>query len=343
MNGPVPNTTYAGWLQLASIAKRGKKISMNTKMKLRAAIGGFAILFVLTLLAGTAAFAQALKVKGVIISRAGNTMTMKADTGNVVVVLNDNTDVQQLQGALKARKKEMSMAALIPGLACEVQGTYNAQNQLVAQWVRFTGDDLEQAQSAQAAVHETKVAAAKNQAELQQQADALAAQNAALKEQQSAITAQQKEIAANKAKIAANSARFGELDQYYILDEVTVLFGNGVTKVDPQYNAPLLALVQKAMTYNGYNIQVKGYASSVGSAALNQQLSEERANNVTNILVQQGHVPLTNMLAPGAMGESRQVGNDKTAEGQAENRRVVVRALLNKGVAGTMEGLPTTK
>ena len=294
--------------------------------------------------ASVSAFAQTLKIQGAIISRAGNSMTMKTSDGNkVVVLLNDNTDVQQVEGAFKARKKEMSMAALIPGLLCQVQGTYNAQNQLVAQWVRFNGEDLEQAQSAQAAVHETKVAAAANQAELQQQADALAAQNAALKEQQAAITAQQKEIAANKAKIAANSARFGELDQYYILDEVTVLFGNGVTKVDPQYNAPLLALVQKAMTYNGYNIQVKGYASSVGSATLNQQLSEERANNVTNILVQQGHVPLTNMLAPGAMGESRQVGNDKTAEGQAENRRVVVRALLNKGIAGSELPLPSTK
>jgi outer membrane protein OmpA-like peptidoglycan-associated protein len=295
-----------------------------------------------TVAAGTVAFAQNLKVKGVIISRAGNTMTLKADTGNVVVVLNDSTDVQQLQGALKARKKDMSMAALIPGLACEVQGSYNAQNQLVAQWVRFTGDDLEQAQSAQAAVHETQVQSAANQAALQKQADELAAQNAALKAQQQSLEKQQAEIAANKAAIAANSARFGELDDYYILDEVTVLFGNGQTKVDPKYNAPLLALVQKAMTYNGYNIQVKGYASAVGNAAFNQQLSEDRAQNVTNILMQQGHVPLTNMMAPGAMGESRQVGTDKTEAGQAENRRVVVRALLNKGIAGTMQGLPTT-
>jgi len=271
-------------------------------------------------------------------------MTMKAADGTtLVVLLNDGTDVQQLEGAFKARKKEMSMAALIPGLTCQVQGTYNAQNQLVADWVRFTGEDLEQARSADAAVHETKVQAAKNQAELQQQADALAAQNAALKEQQAAIDKQQQEIAANKAKIAANSARFGELDQYYILDEVTVYFGNGQVKVDPKYNDPLLALVQKAMTYNGYNIQVKGYASSVGSAALNQELSEQRAQNVTNILVQQGHVPLTNMLAPGAMGESRQVGSDKTEQGQAENRRVVVRALLNKGIAGTELPLPSTK
>jgi hypothetical protein len=31
------------------------------------------------------------------------------------------------------------------------------------------------------------------------------------------------------------------------------------------------------------------------------------------------------------------------AEGQAENRRVVVRALLNKGIAGTELPLPETK
>ena len=290
-----------------------------------------------TVALSTVAFAQSVKVKGVIISRAGNDMTMKtADTPNLVVVLNDTTDVQQLEGVLKARKKDMAMAALIPGLACEVQGTYNAQNQLVATWVRFTGEDLEQAQSAQAAVHETQVQAAANQASLEEQ-------NAALKAQQETLDKQQKEIAANKAAIAANSARFGQLDDYYILDEVTVLFGNGQTKVDPKYVEPLMALAQKAMTYNGYNIQVKGYASAVGNAAFNQELSEERAENVSDILAQQGHIPLTNMLAPGAMGESRQVGSDKTAEGQAENRRVVVRALLNKGIAGTMQGLPETK
>ena len=292
----------------------------------------------------TVVFAQSQKVKGNIVSRAGNTMTMKTmDGSKVVVVLNDNTDVQQLQGALKARKKEMSMAALIPGLACEVQGTYNEQNQLVAQWVRFTGEDLEQAQSIQAGVHQTQMQAAANEAELKQQADALAAQNAALKAQQEALDKQQAEIAANKAQIAATSARFGQLDDYYILDEVTVLFGNGQVKVDPKYTQPLMDLVAKAKTYNGYNIQVKGYASSVGNAAFNQQLSEERAQNVSNIIIQQGHVPLTAMLAPGAMGESRQVGTDKTEQGQAENRRVVVQALLNKGIAGTMAGLPETK
>jgi outer membrane protein OmpA-like peptidoglycan-associated protein len=34
------------------------------------------------------------------------------------------------------------------------------------------------------------------------------------------------------------------------------------------------------------------------------------------------------------LGEAHQVGNDETAERQAENRRVVVRVLQNKAIAG---------
>ena len=67
---------------------------------------------------------------------------------------------------------------------------------------------------------------------------------------------------------------------------------------------------------------------------MNQRLSQERAANVVDYLEQQCNVPLTNMLAPGAMGTSSQVDSDKTSEGQAENRRVVVRVLQNKGIAG---------
>jgi len=94
-------------------------------------------------------------------------------------------------------------------------------------------------------------------------------------------------------------------------------------------------LAQKATGITGYILQVQGYASAVGSAALNQRLSCERADHVTEFLEQQANIPLTNMLAPGAMGTSSQVAPDATMEGQAENRRVVVRILQNKGIAGT--------
>ena len=51
-------------------------------------------------------------------------------------------------------------------------------------------------------------------------------------------------------------ARFGQLEDYYIIDEVTVYFGNGQVKVDPKYNAPLLASCEKAATIDGYMIEV---------------------------------------------------------------------------------------
>jgi outer membrane protein OmpA-like peptidoglycan-associated protein len=113
-----------------------------------------------------------------------------------------------------------------------------------------------------------------------------------------------------------------------------VYFANGKVKVDPKYDSQLLALAQKASTIDGYVIEVKGYASSSGSVDLNQKLSEQRAASVTNTLLQKGNVPLSRVLAPGAMGEAHQVGSDKSAEGQAENRRVVVRVLQNKAIAG---------
>ena len=285
-------------------------------------------------------FAQTMKVQGLIKGRNGDTMILQtSDSPKLVVLLTDSTQVGQVQGVLKARRKQMSMAALIPGLAVQVEGMYNADNQLVATKVSFKGDDLEQAQSIQAGLHETQAQTQKNQQELEQQNAALKAQNEALQQQQTQLTEQQKKLAENKAAIDAAVARFGQLDDYYIMDEVTVLFGNGKVTVDPQYIPQLTALAQKAQSVNGYMVQVKGYASSVGSVALNQKLSEDRANNVTTILLQQGHIPLTRMLAPGAMGESRQVGNDNTAEGQAQNRRVVVRVLVNKGIAGAAAGM----
>jgi OmpA-OmpF porin, OOP family len=286
------------------------------------------LLFIALGLLATTVAAQSVKVEGLIKARNGDTMVLQtSDSPNLVVLLTDSTQVGQVQGVFKARRKEMSMAALIPGLSVKVEGSYNDQKQLEAKSVSFKGNDLEQAESIQAGLHETKVEAQKSKEELEKQ-------QAALKEQQAQLTEQQQKIAANKAAVDAAIARFGQLDDYYIFDETTVYFGNGQVKVDPKYMTPLLALAEKAKTVNGYMIEVKGYASSVGSVTLNQQLSEDRANDVTNILLQQGHIPLTRMLAPGAMGESHQVGNDKTAEGQAENRRVVVRVLQNKAIAG---------
>jgi OOP family OmpA-OmpF porin len=288
------------------------------------------------LLVSSVVFAQTTKVNGLITGRKGSSMTLRTPSEpKLDVVLTDDTNVAQVQGVFKARRKEMSMAALIPGLQVQVEGTYNTQNQLVASTVRFKGNDLEDAQTIQAGLQPANERIQQSQEELDQQKAALDRQQQAMQEQQQQMAEAQAKIDANKAAIEAANKRFGQLDDYNIMDEVTVYFANGKVTLDPKYKPQLLQLAEKAKTITAYTIQVKGYASSVGSASLNQKLSEDRANIVTQFLQQQGHIPLTNLLAPGAMGESRQTGNDKTAEGQAQNRRVVVRILQNKGIAGT--------
>jgi len=261
------------------------------------------------------AAAQSTQVKGLITGRSGSTMTVKTqDSETITVALSTDTQVQEVEGAFQLRKKELGMTALIPGLPVEVKGSMNDRHQLVADSVRFKGSDLKAAQDIQAGLAPTEQQVQANQAQIQ---------------------AAEKVSEAHQQEIAAANKRFGELGDYNILGEVTVHFANGKVALDPQYQPQLMDLATKAQTITAYIVQVQGYASAVGSAALNQKLSMERADNVLAFLEQNGNIPLTNILAPGAMGSSNQVAPNATAEGQAENRRVVVRILQNKGIAGT--------
>ena len=288
----------------------------------------------LLLLSGIAA-AQSAQIQGVIDGRSGATMTVKTqDSGNVIVLLSDSTQVEEVEGGLHMRKKTMGMTALVPGLPVQVKGSYNAQNQLLADSVKFKGSDLKTATDIQAGITPAEQQIQAQQHQMAQQQQQIQQQQAQIQATQEEQAKHAQEIAAQQAAIAAANKRFGELGEYNILGETTVLFGNGKVAIDPQYKPQLLQVAQKAKTVNAYVIQVKGYASSVGSAALNQKLSTERADNVTDFLEQQGGIPLTNILAPGAMSTSKQVAPDTTAEGQADNRRVVVRILQNKGIAG---------
>jgi OOP family OmpA-OmpF porin len=275
------------------------------------------------------AAAAPTKVEGVIVGRSGNEIIVEFMQGaELAFLLDDSTQVSQTGGMFKARRTDKSMAALIPGLKVKVEGEYSQDRKLVATSVKFGGGDLEKAQLAEAGNRQHRKETEQHKAELEKQA-------AALKEQNEQLQLHEEQLAVHKAKIEAAAARFGDMDDYYILDEVTVYFANGKVKVDAKYEPPLLELVTKAKDIQGYVIEVTGYASSTGSTDVNQKLSEDRANNVTNILLQKGNVPLTRILAPGAMGESRQLNNDdKGSEAQAENRRVVVRVLQNKAIAG---------
>ena len=154
--------------------------------------------------------------------------------------------------------------------------------------------------------------------------------------------ANKKNIASNKATIDANAAeaaetskRFAELSDYDTKAQLDVRFASSSTEISPSDQEALKKLANDAVNLKGYIIQVKGFADSSGNAAMNQNLSMERAQNVIAYLLQNCKVPVRHIIAPGAMGEAAPVASNETAAGRAENRRVEVKVLLNKGLAGT--------
>ena len=84
----------------------------------------------------------------------------------------------------------------------------------------------------------------------------------------------------------------------------------------------------------GYLIQVKGFADSSGTAAMDQKLSMDRAQAVIAYLTEKCNIPVRHIVAPGAMGKADPMASNESASGRAENRRVNVKVLVNKGLAG---------
>ena len=283
---------------------------------------------------------QNVKIKGLITTRTGETLVIKtADGGNVTVALTDATKVQQPKG-LGLRKKQMSVTVLIPGLKISVNGVGDAQR-VTAKTITFDADDLQLAETIQAGLTPTKHAVQANQQNIatnkqdiqtnQQDISANQVQTAANKQQ---ITSNQEQIEASQQDIEAANKRFSELSEFDTKGDVNVNFAVGKSVISASDKTALSALAHDAVNLTGYIIQVKGYADSSGNAAMNQQLSMDRAQAVIAYLIQNCNVPVRHIIAPGAMGTADPTATNETAQGRAENRRVEVKVLVNKGLAG---------
>ena len=100
-----------------------------TKPRLFSIVFKSTLSLIVFMLLQTTVSAQSAKVEGLIKGRDGDTMILQSsDSREVTVLLTENTEVSQKQGMLQVRRKEMAMAALIPGLDVQVEGTYDAQN-----------------------------------------------------------------------------------------------------------------------------------------------------------------------------------------------------------------------
>ena len=295
----------------------------------------------LFLFASVSAFAADDELKGMITSRTGETLIVKTADGNKTVVLTDDTKTKDDRGIF-GLDQQMSSVVLIPGLKVDVDGTSDEQGRFIAKTITVDGDDLETAEMVQSGLHPTAEQVAANVQRLESHSGQLESHQVQLAAQKENIGTNQQNIAGNKQQIEANiqnieenTKRFMALSEYDLKGEATVKFGVGSSKISASDQEELKKLAQTASASTGYIVEVMGYADATGSPAMNTKLSEERAKAVITYLIQQGGVPMRHIVAPGAMGEYAPVAPNESKTGRAENRRVEVKVLVNKGIAGS--------
>ena len=286
--------------------------------------------------------AEKAEVKGMITSRTGETLIVKGDGGTTTVVLTDETSTRDDKGLFGLDKQLMSSVVLIPGLKVDIDGTTDEQGRVVAKTITVDGDDLETAEMIQSGLTPTAEQVEKNVQTLAAHQEKLAGHQVELAAHKENIETNEQDIAANRQRIEQNrkdiqenTDRFMALSEYDVKSHAIVKFDVGSSKISANGQNDLKSLAQVASGQVGYIVEVIGYADSTGSAEINTKLSEDRAKAVVTFLMQQGGVPMRHIVAPGAMGEYGPAASNETKNGRVDNRRVEVKVLVNKGIAGS--------
>ena len=288
------------------------------------------------------------KIQGVVSMRNGDEFKVRdIDGAETTVVLTPN--VTKVSNHGKVSKKQYPETYIMRGLRLQAQGKGDAEGRLVAEWVRFDEQDLRSAQALEqtdklAAENARRLAAAEAEArraaEEARMMQGKIAENTALANEAraKAEAAQATADAAFKDAALANN-RINGLDEYETVKLIPVLFKLNSSVLDAEAKktideAAAWAKAEKAKgNANGWLVQVVGFADTSGKTAKNRTLSENRANSVIQYLVLRHGMDLRRLVQPFGYGENNPVADNKTAAGRAQNRRVEIKVLQNKGIA----------
>jgi outer membrane protein OmpA-like peptidoglycan-associated protein len=121
------------------------------------------------------------------------------------------------------------------------------------------------------------------------------------------------EISANEMLIALNK------DGYISLN---ILFETGKSTIQAE-SLPIVDQIKELLSSNpALKVSVEGHTDNVGDAASNKKLSSDRAKSVMDALIAKG-IDKTRLSFLG-WGQEKPVGDNRTDEGKALNRRVEI-------------------
>jgi outer membrane protein OmpA-like peptidoglycan-associated protein len=257
-----------------------------------------------------------MKFKGVVIERNADVFTIRDRSRNdYQVLLTDRTSIKTHGGFLRSGKK-YPVTDILRGLIVEVEGRGDAQGQLVADKVRFNESDMRAALTTDTRVGPVE----ENQQRIAGQMDELYA------------------VAAEARKEASNAnERITALDDYEVGELVIVNFRVNSAALSPEAKEQLDTLADKALNAKGYMIEVAGHTDSTGSEAKNFRLSRQRAEAVIQYLAVNHKIPLRRFVTPMGYGKTEAIADNTTSTGRAQNRRVEVKMILNRGMVQTTQ------
>lgn len=284
------------------------------------------------------------KFRGIVVKRDLDSFTMTETTGGpqTTVLLTSSTEVKSHKRGVFRGSKEYAASYILRGLRLEVDGVRNSEGQLVADKIRFDEQDLRSAQAIKSILDPAEAEMNEKLRQQQQGQERLAGQI----EENRALTAQAQASAdagaeaARKAQQTADYAnnRINGLDDFNPIKTITVYFNTGSASLGPKAKATIdeAAAWIKTQNTKGWVMAVIGYADSTGSSQRNIDLSERRANAVIYYIVSKYKMPLNRLVQPFGYGQLEPVAGNTTKSGRSKNRRVEIRLMINKGIAGSM-------
>jgi len=287
----------------------------------------------------TVASGQKMKIKGVVTRRDADTFTVRDMNGmDTVVRLDDRTSVKTKGGFLRGGSN-YAQTSILRGLNLEIEGRGNGTGELLAEKIRFNEADMRVARAVESRAAPLEERATDTENKLTQ-VEANAQRLSGQLEELAAVSnaarggakAAQATADAAVAGVNATNERISSLDDYQPQQTAAVNFKTGSAVLLADSKTTLDDIASKALNAKGYVLEVSGYADSRGSIALNRALSQRRADAVIRYLVENHNIPLRRIITPYGFGELNPVAENDTKDGRAQNRRVEIKLLVNKGL-----------
>jgi outer membrane protein OmpA-like peptidoglycan-associated protein len=293
----------------------------------------------------TVASGEKMKIKGVVTRRDADTFTVRDANGVDTVVRLDNSSSVKAKGGFLRSGANYAQTQILRGLNLEVEGRGNASGELMAEKVRFNDSDLRVARAVESRAAPLEDRASNTETKLtqvEQNAQRLSGQmdelSAVANTAKGGARAAQETADSAVAGVTATNDRISALDDYVPQTVLAVNFKVGSSMLSADSKAKLDEIATKALNAKGYVVEVSGFTDASGSLDRNRALSQRRADTVIRYLVENHNIPLRRIVTPYGYGESNAVAENNTRAGRAQNRRVEVKLLVNKGL---MQQAPT--